>query len=148
MPSADFIIRTGDFIQISMNPPESYPTLAAPIPLVGSGTTVNAVAMAICLEGDETPQLLLAPQPYQSPTFYTTPGMGTVTIKLGSSNKTAKTKNGKAILIKGQPFNAEFNVTVPATYVNEASGVTTTDPVSKKTGTVQFITTNATVKAS
>ncbi|WP_372369698.1 hypothetical protein [Candidatus Uabimicrobium sp. HlEnr_7] len=145
---ADFIIRTGDSIQITMNPPETYPTLSAPITLTGSGSSVNGVSMAICLEGDETPQLLLAPQPYQSPTYYTTPGMGTVTIKLGGTNKTSKTKNGKAILIKGQPFQAEFSVTVPAIYVNEASGATVTDPVSKKTGTVQFITSNTTVKAS
>ena len=146
MPN-DFIIRLGDFIKITMNPPEGYPTLAAPIPLIGTGTTVNAVLMAICLEGDETPPVLLAPQPYTSPTFYTVPGMGMVKITLGASNKTSTTKNGKAILIKGQPFTAEFTVTVPAIYINEASGVTTTDPVAKKTGTCEFITTNATVKA-
>lgn len=145
---ADYIVTTGHFLQITMNPPETYPTLSAPIPLKGSSTDMKVLKMPVCLEGDETPQMLLSPQPYISPTFKTTSGMGTVTIKIGSSNKTSKTKNGgKPIFITGQPFQVEFNVTVPATLVNEVSGATFTDSVTKKTGTAKFVNVNITVKA-
>ncbi len=133
---------------IVMNPPDIYPTLMAPIPLLGTGLTAFTLGPNVCVEGDEMPLVLLAPQPYQSPTFYTTPGMGQVKVTITSSNKAAKTTHsGKKILIKGQVFTIEFNVTVPAIYVNEASGVPTPDSVMKKTGTGQFITTNPTVKA-
>jgi len=146
--AADYILRTGDFIKITMNPPETYPTLLPPIPLLGSSPDMMVGMMPVCLEGDETPALLLAPQPYISPTFYTTPGMGMVTIKIGPSNKTSKTTNGgKPILITGQTFQVEFDVTVPAIYVNEVTGVPVTDAVTKKTGTAQFINTNVQVKA-
>jgi hypothetical protein len=144
----DNVIITGNFLQITMNPPETYPTLTAPIPLIGSSTDTKIMVMPICLEGDETPPLLLAPQPYISPTYYTTPGMGMVTVKIQDANKTTKTKNGgKAILLKGQTFQVDFDVTVPAIYVNEATGVPVSDTVMKKSGTAQFITTNMTVKA-
>ena len=144
----DYVLKTGDFLQITMNPPETYPTLTAPIPLLGSSSDTKVMQMPICLEGDETPILLLAPQPYISPTYYTTPGMGIVTVKIQASNKTTKTKNGgKAILLKGQTFQIDFDVTVPAIYVNEATGVPVPDSVMKKSGTAQFITTNMMVKA-
>jgi len=145
---ADYILTTGHFLQITMNPPETYPTLTAPIPLVGSSSDMSVLKMPVCLEGDETPPMLLAPQIYISPTYYTTPGMGTVTVNINSPNKTSKTKNGgKAILIRGQTFQVEFNVTVPAIYINEATGVLLSDPVMKKSGTAQFITTNMMAKA-
>jgi len=131
---ADFIITTGHMLQITMNPPETYPTLIAPLPLIGTSSSLMVCKMPACLEGDETPAMLLAPQPYISPTFYTTPGMGT--------------KNGSAILIKGQTFPIEFSVTVPAIYVNEVSGVPTPDSVMKKMGTGQFISTNMQVKGA
>ncbi len=144
----DYIIKTGDFLKITMNPPETYPTLEAPIPLVGSSPDMKVMTMPACLEGDETPLLLLAPQPYISPTYYTTPGMGMATVKIQGANKTTKTKNGgKAILLKGQTFQVDFDVTVPAIYVNEVTGVPVPDSVMKKSGTAQFITTNMTVKA-
>lgn len=146
--SADYIVTTGHLIQIIMNPPETYPTLVAPFPLIGTSADMKVLNMPVCLEGDELPQSLLSPQPYISPAFYTTPGMGTVKITISASNKTSKTKNGgKAILITGQSFQVEFNVTVPATLINEVSGVTTTDGVNKKTGTAMFINTNVIVKA-
>ena len=147
MPS-DYIVTTSHSLQITMNPPETYPSLSAPIPLVGSSTDLKVLKNPACLEGDETPDMLLSPQPYISPTFYTIPGQGTVAIKIGDSNKTSKKKNGgKAILITGQPFQVEFNVTVPATLINEVTGVTVTDSVTKKTGTAIFVNANAAVKA-
>ena len=38
---ADFIMTTGCMIQITMNPPQTYLTLAAPIPLVGSSAVIR-----------------------------------------------------------------------------------------------------------
>ena len=74
--------------------------------------------------------------------------MGTVTVKIQDANKTTKTKNGgKAILLKGQTFQIDFDVVVPAIYVNEATGVPVPDSTMKKSGTAQFITTNFMVKA-
>jgi hypothetical protein len=59
-------------------------------------------------------------------------------------NKTLLTKNGKAILIKGTPFTAEFQVVAPAIM---PAVVPVPDPVLKKPGIAEFITTNVTVKA-
>ncbi|MBN2238792.1 MAG: hypothetical protein JW712_03380 [Dehalococcoidales bacterium] len=142
----DYIITTGNFLQIMMNPPEVYPTLVAPIPLTGSSSDMKVLKMPVCLEGDETPPLLLSPQPYLSPSF-PVPGMGTVTVKIQSANKTTKTKNGgKAILLKGQTFQVEFDVTVPAQLIAPPSPPVP-DSNMKKSGTAQFITTNMMVKA-
>jgi hypothetical protein len=60
-------------------------------------------------------------------------------------NKTLLTKNSKAMLIKGTPFVAEFTVTMPATQPTPAGPVP--DPVPKKPGMAEFITTTMNVKA-
>ena len=100
--------------------------------------------MAICLEGDELPPILRSPQPYTAPPFVT-PGTGLVSVRITPTNKTLQTKNGKAILIKGTPFTAEFQVVVPA--MQPTPGGPVPDPVAKKPGIAEFITTNVTVKA-
>ena len=144
--AADYIMTTGGMILITMNPPDTYPTMIAPIPLIGTSADVLVNKMSACLDGDETPPLLLAPQPYISPVYSTSPGMGMVTITINSSNKTVDTKNGgKEILITGQTFQVEFDVTVPAILV--AGPVVTPDSTMKKTGTAKFINTNFFVKA-
>jgi hypothetical protein len=82
--------------------------------------------------------------PYTSPPFVT-PGVGMVSVTLLPLNKTMLTKNGKAILIKGTPFPAEFTVSAPAMQPTPVGPVP--DPVAKKPGIAEFITTNLTVKA-
>ena len=145
--AADYILTTGHFILITMNPPETYPTLTAPIPLVGSCRDMKISGLPVCLEGDEMPPMLRAPHPYMSPTFNTTPGMGMVTVKIQSSNKTSKAKNGgKAILISGQTFQVDFNVTVPANLVTPPAPPVP-DSVMKKSGTARFINLNVRAKA-
>ena len=141
---ADFIIKSGDMIKIDIFPPTVVPPLATPIPLIGTSTDVTILKMPACLEGDELPPPLKIPLPYTSPPFVT-PGMGTISVTLTPTNKTMLTKAGKAILIKGTPFPAEFNVTAPAMQPSIPSPIP--DPVPKKMGTAQFITTNALVKA-
>lgn len=143
---ADFVIKTGDQILVTINPPCVVPPLAAPQPLVGSASKVFVLQVPACLEGDELAPTLKAPLPYTSPPF-AIPGMGQVELTLGGTNKTSTTKaEGKPLLIKGSPFTAKFSVKAPATFVTPA-GVTQTDPMSTYTGTAQFITTNAIVKA-
>lgn len=141
---ADFVMRTGDMIQITIPPPCVIPTIIAPVPLVGTGVMVKVLSMPICLEGDELPPMLLAPQTYLSPP-YVTPGVGMLKVTLAPTNKTMTTKNGKAILIKGSTFIAEFNVMAPA--MMPTPGGPVPDPLLKKPGTAMFITTNYAVKA-
>ncbi len=140
---ADFIIKTGDMIRITIFPPVIVPPLMSPIPLIGTSTNVMVNMMPICLEGDELPPVLRVPLPYTAPPFVT-PGMGMVSVTLTPMNKTLLTKNGKAILIKGTPFIAEFQVVAPAIM---PAVVPVPDPVAKKPGIAEFITTNVTVKA-
>lgn len=101
-------------------------------------------SMPICLEGDELPPMLKAPLPYTAPPFIT-PGVGTVSVTLTPMNKTLRTENGKAILIKGTPFMTEFQVSSPAMQPTQVGPVP--DPVMKKPGTALFITTNFSVPA-
>jgi hypothetical protein len=141
---ADFIIKTGDMIRITIFPPAIVPSLMSPIPLIGTSTDVKVAMMPACLEGDELPPMLRAPQPYTAPPFVI-PGMGTVSVTLTPMNKTLQSKNKKAILIKGTPFTAQFRVTVPANQPTPAGPVP--DPVAVKPGIAEFITTNINVKA-
>jgi hypothetical protein len=140
----DFIIKTGDMIQITITPPAVVPQLVAPIPLVGTGTTVQVGGVPICLQGDELPPALQAPMPYMSPPFVT-PGMGTLSIILAPNNLSMKTVQGKAILLKGATFQASFAVQSPA--MQPTPGGPVPDPVMTKPGTCQFITTNINVQA-
>lgn len=140
---ADYIIKQGDMIQVTIYPPTVVPMLMAPVPLLGSSSDMTVSMMAVCLEGDELPPSLQAPMMYMSPP-YVIPGMGTLSLTLGSTNTTMKTKDGDPILIKGSPFTAEFEVSAPAMQPGPAP---VPDPVSKKSGTAQFITTNVRAKA-
>jgi Contractile injection system spike tip protein len=140
----DFIIKTNDMIQITITPPAVVPMLMAPVPLIGTGTTVMVGNVPICLQGDELPPTLKAPMPYMSPPFVT-PGMGTLTIMLMPDNLSLQTQNGKPIILKGATFQASFAVSAPAMQPTPAGPVP--DPVMTKPGTCQFITTNLNTQA-
>jgi hypothetical protein len=140
----DFVLRTGDLLSVTLAPPVVVPALVAPVPLIGTGLTVTAGGVALCLEGDEIPPALRAPLPYVSPPFVT-PGMGTLTVMLTPANRTLQTVNGRAILLRGTPFVAQFQVVVPAMQPTPVGPVP--DPVVVKPGQAQFITTNVTVRA-
>ena len=131
-------------IQITIPPPAIVPMLMAPVPLVGSSTSLMIGGMPACLLGDELPQAISGPLPYTAPPFVT-PGMGTVSVILTPTNQTMLTQNGKAILIKGQQFMAKFTVSTPAMQPTPAGPVP--DPVLTKPGTAQFITTNINTQA-
>lgn len=141
----DFVIRTNDMIQITITPPAVVPLLQAPIPLIGTGTTVLVGGQPVCLVGDEMPPSIKAPMPYTSPPFVT-PGMGTVMVMLAPNNMTKKTVQGKPMLLKGATFQATFTVSAPAMQPTPTGPVP--DPLMSKPGTCQFITTNINVQAS
>jgi hypothetical protein len=141
----DFIVKTGDQIQINVPPPAIVPQLLAPVPLTGSSNNVLVAGLAACLQGDELPSAIQGPLTYTSPP-YVTPGTGTIQIILSPGNLTATTPNGKPILLKGQTFQAIFNVQSPA--MMPTPGGPQPDPLMVKTGTAQFITTNTDVMAS
>ena len=144
MPT-DYIIKQGDMIRITIMPPTVVPMLMAPVPLLGSSSDMTVMSMAVCLEGDELPPSLQAPLMYMSPP-YVIPGTGTLSLSLTPTNTTMRTKNGDPILIKGTPFTAEFSVASPA-MMPAPPAPPVPDPVSKKTGIAEFITTNVRAKA-
>jgi hypothetical protein len=100
------------------------------------------VNMPVHPDGDELPPMLKAPLLYTAPPFIT-PSVCTVSITLTPMNKTLQTENGKAILIKGTPFMTEFQVS--SLEMQPTPVGTVPDPVMKKPGTAQFITTNFSV---
>ena len=141
----DFIIKTGDQIQINVPPPAVVPQLLAPVPLTGSSTDVLVSGVAACLQGDELPAAIQGPLTYTAPP-YVTPGTGTLQIILLPANLTATTPNRKPILLKGETFQAIFNVQSPAMMPTPAGPQP--DPLMVKIGSAQFITTNTDVMAS
>jgi Contractile injection system spike tip protein len=140
----DLIIKTGDMVKVTISPPAIVPMLEEPAELTGSSENLTVAGTPACLLGDELPAELKALLPYTAPPF-TNPGTGKLTLTLLPTNQTVITKNGKAILVKGQQFTALFTVEVPATQTTPAGPVP--DPVATKPGTAAFITTNETVKA-
>lgn len=138
-----FVVTTGDLVQITMTPPAIVPQLLAPVPLIGTSTTVKVMNKPVCLMGDELPPAIKGPMPYMYGP-YTIPGMGTLSIILTPANFTLQTKNGKPMLISGSPFQVMFQVQVPAQL---PPPVSTPDPLPVKPGTGQFVTTNVIVKA-
>ena len=140
----DIIIKTGDLIRITIQPPTVIPAITSPIPLIGSGTRVLLARQPICLQGDELPPVLRVPLPYTAPPFVT-PGLGTLSVILTPANLALRTMNGKPILIKGQPFVAQFQITAPAMQPTPAGPVP--DPLLVKPGTAEFLPTTPTVRA-
>ncbi|MBV9353952.1 MAG: hypothetical protein JO023_00350 [Chloroflexi bacterium] len=141
----DFIIKTGDMIQITIPSPAIIPSILAPVPLVGTGAPNMTNSMPICVVGDELPPVLRAPVPYTAPPFVT-PGMGTLNVIITPGNQTLRMRvGGKPALIKGSTFMAQFAVTIPA--MQPTPGGPVPDPLVVKPGQAQFITTTANARA-
>jgi len=141
----DVILRTADFIEVTIPEPAVVPILEAPVPLVGSSTNVIVIGIPVCLQGDELPPVLRVPLVYTAPPF-STPGTGTLSVTLLPANLTQKTTNGgKPLLIKGGTFPAMFTVEEPAMQPTPAGPVP--DPMVEKPGNARFISSNETVTA-
>jgi hypothetical protein len=141
----DFIIHTGDLLRVTIVPPVIIPLLQAPVALTGSSRDLTINGLPACLLGDELPLPLQEPLPYTAAPF-AIPGTGTLRLTLSPANLSVQTRNGKPLLLKGSVFTALFTVATPATQATPSGPVA--DPVAIKTGTAEFITTNATVKAA
>jgi hypothetical protein len=139
---SDFVIATGDLVQVTIAAPAVVSALLQPVPLIGTGSTVSLTGRPICLVGDELPPVLRVPLSYIAAPF-SNPGTGKLTLTLLPGNQSHDTENGKAILIKGGQFTALFTVTSPATQSTSTGPVP--DPVLAKNGTARFMTTNTTV---
>lgn len=105
--------------------------------LKGSGKMLVS-GSKICLEGDES-QVVVDGCMYTTP-IYTVPGTGMIKIKSLADNH--KSKNvfitGKAALLKGGQFTAEFSVKAPAQTPPSPSVVS--DATSVYAGNGQFLT--------
>jgi hypothetical protein len=142
---SDFVVKTGDMIQITIPPPALVPLIMAPVPLIGTGITVLINNQPVCLQGDELPPTLLVPLVYTSPPFVT-PGMGTLQVTLTPANLSLRTQMvGRSALLKGATFVAMFQVMVPAMQPTPVGPIP--DPLLVKPGTAQFVTTTINVKA-
>ncbi|MFO0615916.1 MAG: hypothetical protein U0414_25195 [Polyangiaceae bacterium] len=139
----DVIVVDGDKIQITIDPPTLVPDLVAPVALVANGfSKIND--KKVCIEGDELPPSLKVPLMYTSPP-YVTPGMGTVTLTLKSGNKSRVSKDKeKKMLLKGQTFDAKFEVKSPAQQPSPTGPVP--DSNTSYSGTAQFISANKLAK--
>ena len=140
----DFVIKSGDMIQITVPPPALVPQLLAPVPLIGSSTSLMISGQPACLLGDELPAAIEGPLTYTAPPFVT-PGTGTLQIVLMPNNMTSQTMNGSPMLLKGATFQAIFNVASPAMQPTPTGPIP--DPLVVKPCTAQFITTNISVMA-
>jgi len=142
----DFILKSGDMLEVSSPVIDAtIPQVAAPVPLVGSSTDVKISEMPACILGDELPEAISGPLAYTTPSF-PIPGTGTLQIVLNPNNLTVMTKDqGTPLLLKGNEFEAIFNVEVPAEIETPTGPVP--DPVAVKVGAASFITTNETIKA-
>jgi hypothetical protein len=142
---ADFVLRTGDQLELTFPGTALVPALAGPVPLTGSGGTVTIAGLPVCLQGDELPVELRTPLAYTAPPF-TDPGTGTLLLTLLPANLTVRTSSGgKPLLVRGGTFQAVFTVDVPATQPTPAGPVP--DPELEKPCTARFLTTNTTVTA-
>jgi hypothetical protein len=143
---ADFLIKTGDMLQVTVPPPAVVPQLVAPVPLLGTGMTVLVNNQPVCVQGDELPMTLRVPLMYTAPPFVT-PGMGTLTVVLLPTNLTMRTMTaGKPALLKGSTFQAIFSVSAPAMQPTPAGPIP--DPVVVKPCQAQFVTTTVNAMAS
>lgn len=136
-----------DFILIHGDQAIFLPTFGAAIvvprpgTLKGSGpATLNGTRL--CVEGDED-QVSVPDCSYMTPA-YCIPGMGTLWIAaLGSDQKAKKTKTGKkAVLLKGNQFDATFVVDKPAKQPLKGPGPPIPDSTPKYRGKGNFNTTN------
>ncbi|MFJ6054669.1 hypothetical protein [Streptomyces sp. NPDC092307] len=143
---SDYIIRTGDTVEINIGAPGevTIPAIVNPLPLSGTSSKFEVEDQSVCLQGDEEPEAIKVPVDYFSIQF-PEPGNGTIELTLESNNTTSKTEcEGMSILIKGGQFRAKFTVEVPAT--NPAAS--TSDVEGRIiSGSAKFGTTNKTTKA-
>lgn len=142
----DFILIEGDKANFMPNFGAAI-VVVQPGDLKGSGpATLNG--KKLCVDGDEK-KVSVSGCTYMTPQ-YSIPGSGTLKISaLAGDQKATKTNTGgKAVLLKGSTFTAEFEVQSPAKQPPPGSAPPVPDATPKYTGTGMFITTNMKLQGS
>lgn len=136
----DFILIDGDQVNFLPNFGAAL-VVVKPGKITGSGpATLNS--KKICVVGDEQ-QVSVPGCSYTTPQ-YSIPGTGTLKIAaLADDQKAQKTETGgKAALLKGGNFTAEFKVERPAQQPPPGPGSPIPDPTPQYSGNGTFSTTN------
>ncbi len=142
----DFILIEGDKANFLQNFGQAV-VIVQPGTLQGSGpATLNG--KKLCVDGDEK-NVSVPGCAYTTPQ-YSIPGTGTLKIaSLAGDQKAKKTQTGgKAVLLKGSSFTAEFDVQSPAKQPVPAPGSPVPDATPKYSGSGSFITTNTKFQGS
>ena len=141
----DYLLKTGDMVQVTVMPPCIVPQLLAPVPMVGTSPSVTVMGTPVCLEPDAIPPAVRGPMPYTSPPFVQ-PGVLSITqfVLVPGVHLTVAAQNGQPMIIKGSQFQVVLTVMTPATGPAPAS---LPDPLAVKPAMGQYITTNMVVKA-
>jgi hypothetical protein len=132
----DYVILSNDQ---AIFEPAFTPAIVVPRPGVITGSaTDRSGGRTACAVGDEA-SVIVPGVAYTSGGF-TTPGVGTLTILALGPDQQARqtTSGGRALILKGSQFRAQFQVNAPA--VNPNSGVPDAVPIYFGTG--HFVTTN------
>lgn len=136
----DFILMQGDTAEFL--PAFGAATVTVqPGTLQGSGPATLS-GKKICVDGDEK-NVSVPGCPYFTPQ-YSIPGTGTLKISALAGNQKAQHTNtgGKAVLLKGATFTAEFEVQNPAKQPPPGPGSPIPDPTPKYSGNGMFKTAN------
>jgi len=142
---SDFILLSGDIVNFLPNFGAAVVTVM-PGTITGTGARSKATQKPFCVAGDE--KMVMVPGcPYISGAF-SVPGVGMLKIMaLAPTQQAMRTKSmGKPVLLKGQQFEAIFEVMTPA---QMPPPVSTPDPMPKYPGGKgMFVTTNLRVKGT
>lgn len=140
---ADIILKDGDKVLFEA-PFSPAIVFVKPGKLKASGKS-TLKGKKICLLGDEKKVKVNAN--YMSPPFVI-PGKGVLTIlKLAPNQTTKKAKSGgKAIMLKGAVFQAQFEVKKPAQLITPQGPKK--DPMKKYMGIGKFVSTNVKVRGT
>jgi len=142
----DFILIEGDKANFLPNFGAAV-VVVQPGDLKGSGPA-TLTGKKLCVDGDEK-NVSVPGCSYITPQ-YSIPGTGTLKIaSLAGDQKAKKTQTGgKAVLLKGSTFTAEFEVQSPAQQPPPGPGSPIPDATPKYTGSGMFITTNMKFRGS
>jgi len=138
----DYVILSNDQVIFD---PGFTPAIVVPQPGVITGTAQDkSGGLTACAAGDEA-SVVVPGVAYTSGAF-ATPGVGTLTILALGPDQQARqaTSGGRALILKGSQFRAQFQVIAPA--VNPNSGVPDAVPIYFGTGS--FMTTNTVWKVA
>ncbi|QTA89075.1 hypothetical protein [Desulfonema magnum] len=141
---SDFIIQTGDQVIFLPNFGAAVVTVMPGV-ITGTGARCLVTKKLVCVVGDE--KMVMVPGcPYVAGP-YSISGVGMLKIMALAPNQQAiRTKSaGKPVILKGQMFDAVFQVMTPA---QMPPPVSTTDPVPMHMGKGMFSNGNKRVKGT